>query len=168
MASPSSEIARRLKDSGVSITEIYSEYSSLKNQINRLTSENARLSDAVDVAFKDIEKYRHKLELEQKEVERIKKEADKLVKELDKVYSERNSLRAKTERVEGENTKLKVENKSLTRGNSDLCRQIQELLKNIEGVSNFNADASLDMDMTDSEQIISERLVVFRNITVRL
>jgi nucleoprotein TPR len=153
--SPTADAARKFQKTGKSLTEIYSEYSNLKTKVSTLLHENEHLKQMVDQMVNDVEvqSLSHKRDMEN--YSKLKNDANLMVYEIEKLVDERNILRNKTRELEEHYSTSEKEIKSLMKSNQDLARQVQTLLHN-QVQSNGN--------QKDSDQVISDRLVPFRNI----
>ncbi|KAI9838350.1 MAG: hypothetical protein M1819_005618 [Sarea resinae] len=167
---------------GLNFTQMYTEYSNAKAELDMERRRNEKLSATIDEMIQD-------LELKQPEIEELHAEHDQLQGEvaelssyLDEVGKERDEAKKESRRWEGQVEGLTREGDILRQQLRDLSAQIKLLLLEVhshdEGFTALSAAEQMQLEriargeadedalegMTDTDRFISQRLTVFRNI----
>ncbi|KAL7276007.1 Protein mlp1 [Rhizina undulata] len=174
-----SPAAARLQKSGLSMTQLYSDYVSVKASYDSEHRRNAKLEQALQEIMQE-------LETRAPEMEELRQEHDRLVHDLaemskvsEGVMKDRDMAKKETRKLEKQITQNERESTLLRQQLRDLSTQIQVLLVELEQRDRGNGPMSATQNMrfeqivtgqitisSDNEidKLISERLVVFRNI----
>jgi nucleoprotein TPR len=171
----------RLK-SGLSVTQLYSEHSQLKHDIQVERRRNEKLKATVDEMIRDLEKHQPEFEEIRMDRERLQANLEELSLLLQETKKERDSARKDARQLEGHADGLAKEAELLRQQLRDLSTQIKILLVEAqareEGIENLSPvdqtilqraargeiDESEIEGMSDTGRLISQRLTVFRNI----
>ncbi|PJF19951.1 hypothetical protein PSACC_00233 [Paramicrosporidium saccamoebae] len=140
------------------LSEVYAESAKAKTELLKAHQEIERLKGCIQDICQDIEARVPVLQMERRENERLKVDVSALSQQLLEVSKSRDELERKLCRVEEELRGGRKEKILLEQQVKDLGKQIQALLGQMEGI------VPNDSGVLDSEQVIDERLVVFRNI----
>ncbi|KAF2203357.1 hypothetical protein GQ43DRAFT_390192 [Delitschia confertaspora ATCC 74209] len=173
--------ASRLKG-GPTMTQLYSENSQLKADLEITRQRNEALSTTVDEMLQELENKQPEIEELRAEHERLTSEVGEISALLDEATKEKESARKEARKCQGENQGITRECEILRQQLRDLSAQIKLLLvegqAQAEGLESLNAaqqaymeqlargeidEAQLN-DMTDTGRLISRRLVLFKSV----
>nr|CAD7447280.1 unnamed protein product [Timema bartmani] len=167
--SPAAAAASRMIKSGLTVTQIYSQYVSASDELLLTKEENKRLNHFINTIIEDIEEKAPYLKKQKEDyartllqVESAKTNMDAMLAELQKVTDEGNEAKKTAAFHVRENLRLKAE---LT----DVSKQVCFLLKEVEQARAGFAGLPSNADMSGGEAnssslLISEKLVTFGNI----
>lgn len=153
------------KKSNVTFSQVYSEYARTKTALLRSEQEVGRLKDCLANICQDIEARVPALQAERKELERLKGDCQTLGEQLMVVSKSRDALEMRLREAQDQLRQKPL----LEQQVADLGAQVQHLLRTMESSGSVpDVGGRLgegDGDgIVDADQVISERLVVFRNI----
>jgi nucleoprotein TPR len=140
------------------LADVYAEYAKTKGDLLQANQEIDRLKGCIQDICQDLEARVPVLQMERRDNERLKADISALSTQLLEASRARDELGARVRRSEDEARDAIKIHSSLEQQVKDLSKQIQALLGEMEGVVPPN-DGVMDAD-----QVIDERLVVFRNI----
>ncbi|XP_028412966.1 nucleoprotein TPR-like isoform X2 [Dendronephthya gigantea] len=172
--SPTAAATSSFLKSGMTLTQIYNQYVETLDSLEIEKAENGRLKGYLEDILKDIEEKAPLLQQQRKDYEGSLITIDKLtlkledaMKEMEKYSMETSEAVQKSEHLRRENERMKV----LT---ADLASQVKVLLKECEEArgSVVSTTSSIVLDdlahshdeVSSSSEVISSRLVTFRNI----
>ncbi|EGX50968.1 hypothetical protein AOL_s00054g704 [Orbilia oligospora ATCC 24927] len=180
LVSPAAHAIVMSQKSGMSLTEVYTDYAAVKRELEAANNRNQRLQESFDELI-------HELEDKGPEFENQKAELDRAAEEiviLSELLQEANNNNERgTKELKSLKKQLKEDTKqieSLKQQIRDSGSQIQFLLAEVQHLSQgmgpmsaadqarFRKMAiqgiSMGLPQTDTDRLISERLVVFANI----
>ena len=130
--SPAAAVASRLLKSGMSLTQIYSEYVNLTENLQSEKSENERLKSYISELIKDIEEKAPILKRQKVEYEEAMKTINNLTTQLENSMMDYEVLKSKSEDSIKKYNSISSENIRLKQDVADLSRQVSVLLHEIE------------------------------------
>nr|XP_012149443.1 PREDICTED: nucleoprotein TPR [Megachile rotundata] len=167
---PTAAIASRVLRKGLSLTQIYTQLVDVTNELTSEREENERLKSQIDVIIREVEEKAPILQQQREDYETAVANIATLTSRLDELLAENHRLQETADeanRIAKHHTK---ENQRLKTELSDLARQVCFLLKEVqESRSGTTANASefsnsMDIDNLASSEIISKKLVTFKDI----
>lgn len=167
--SPSAAVASRLIKSGMTLTQIYSQYVAVSEELHLQKEETRKLNLYVNTIIEEIEEKAPVLKKQREDYEHALEHVATLTKEVDKYITECNKLRHEAAEAKKAEAHHSRENKRLKEEVVDLARQVCFLLKEVEEArAGFAAGQShmeeSSPDITSSSQVISQTLVTFSSI----
>ncbi|KAG5362716.1 Protein MLP1-like protein [Yarrowia sp. B02] len=174
--SPSAKIVSELNRGGISLVQLYSDYQDVCKRLEKERNRNDDLQGDFDRLLEEMEQHTPAILAERDECKRLEGELVQLSVQLQEVSESREKLAAGTEKAEVAARDGQREIKLLQQQLGDASRQIQHLLvqqKMREGNSGpltvaereaLNGMLSGDLDVSDTDRVISERLVVFADV----
>nr|CAD7608336.1 unnamed protein product [Timema genevievae] len=168
--SPAAAAASRMIKSGLTVTQIYSQYVSASDELLLTKEENKRLNHFINTIIEDIEEKAPYLMKKQKEdyartllqVESAKTNMDAMLAELQKVTDEGNEAKKTAAFHVRENLRLKAELTDVSKQVCFLLKEVEQARAGFAGLPS-NADVS-GGEANSSSLLISEKLVTFGNI----
>eukprot|EP00842_Homolaphlyctis_polyrhiza_P006575 jgi/Hompol1/6919/HPOL_000686-RA len=161
----------KIESSGKTLTEIVSEYHDIKLELMRSKHEKKKLKELVDAVMDDLKQRGPMIEQYKVDRDRYSEDCRRLTEELSAVIQERNRSQAEVGAIKAAKDELQAENLALVQETRDLGRQVQALIRQVElARSGYGSGPSFDesprdnLNGLDADTVISERLVVFRNI----
>ncbi|KAF3420193.1 hypothetical protein E2986_05707 [Frieseomelitta varia] len=167
---PTAAIASRVLRKGLSLTQIYTQLVDVTNELTSEREENERLKSQMDVILRELEEKAPILQQQREDYETAMTNIGMLTSRLDELLAENHRLQETTDeanRIAKHHTK---ENQRLKTELSDLARQVCFLLKEVQesrsgvSVNTSEFSNSVDMDNLASSEIISKKLVTFKDI----
>ena len=168
--SPAAAAASKLIKSGMSLTQVYSQLVTAQEELLAAQDENRRLNTYMEEIINDISD----------RAPALKREREEYVRMLDHVKTLENSLNEtrdqnEDDRTTTENAKRRLghalkDNEKLKKQVKDLGQQVTVLLKEVEAARFGNTTSLAELEAQaaqgpkDADSVISQRLVVFRNI----
>ncbi|KAJ7387616.1 hypothetical protein OS493_000951 [Desmophyllum pertusum] len=168
--SPTAAATSSFMKSGMTLTQIYSQYVEVSDALQQEKDENIRLKQYLDQILKEIEEKAPVLQQQRKDFEQALHSVDQLSRRLDSALVENEESKVFAEEAAKKSEHLKRENDRLRNLSADLSQQVQVLLKECEeargGVvsSEPSVHPMSSTEVTSSSQVISEHLVTFRSI----
>lgn len=174
--SPSAKIVSELNRGGISLVQLYADYQNVCKRLEKERSRNDELQGDFDRLLEEMEQHTPAILAERDECKRLEGELVQLSVQLQEVSESREKLVAGTEKAEVAARDGQREIKLLQQQLGDASQQIQHLLvqqKMREGNSgpltvaerdSLNGMLSGELDVSDTDRVISERLVVFADI----
>jgi len=177
----SSPGASRLKGS-LNMTQLYSEHSQLKSDLEAERRRNEKLRSTLDEMIRELEKKQPEIEEQRLEYERIQVDLAEMTALLESTIGERNEYHKGAKSLEGEIAGLNQETVLLRQQLRDLSIQIKVLLAEaqfqangmealspidralLEQAINGEIDTADLEGMSDTGRLITQRLIVFRNV----
>ncbi|KAI4471104.1 nucleoprotein tpr-related [Holotrichia oblita] len=153
--SPSAAITSKFIKSGMTMTQIYSEYTSAVEQLT--TSREEEIEDKSPYLAKQREDYEKALDT----IAELTKQNDDLINDMQGLRDSASEAKRSEGVVSRENSRLKKELQ-------DLGRQVCHLLREVEQSRAGSSSTSTDQDLSDSTSsadIITKRLVTFSDIS---
>nr|CAD7576099.1 unnamed protein product [Timema californicum] len=167
--SPAAAAASRMIKSGLTVTQIYSQYVSASDELLLTKEENKRLNHFINTIIEDIEEKAPYLKKQKEDyartllqVESAKTNMDAMLAELQKVTDEGNEAKKTAAFHARENLRLKAELTDVSKQVCFLLKEVEQARAGFAGLSS-NADVA-GGDANSSSRIISEKLVTFGNI----
>ncbi|KAJ8326896.1 Protein mlp1 [Batrachochytrium dendrobatidis] len=170
----------KTQKSGKSMTDIISEYHDLKAQLVRSQFEEERLNEMVQHIMAELEERAPMLHQNKLDLLHANEELERISAELSTALQQRTQALSETSIAIADKEALQHENRLLQQESRDLASQLQALLRQSElnktrfnGVDSslYNRLSSTTQDTTSesyadmaADDIISQRLVVFKNI----
>ncbi|KAG6796804.1 nucleoprotein TPR [Apis mellifera caucasica] len=167
---PTAAIASRVLRKGLSLTQIYTQLVDVTNELTSEREENERLKSQMDVILRELEEKAPVLQQQREDYENAMTNINTLTSRLDELIAENHRLEETADeanRIAKHHTK---ENQRLKTELSDLARQVCFLLKEVQEnrsgttIQTNEFSNSMDMDNLASSEIISKKLVTFKDI----
>lgn len=167
--SPSAAAASRLIKSGMTLTEIYSQYVAVSEELLLQKEETRKLNLYINTIIEEIEEKAPVLKKQREDYDRALENVATLTREIDKYIAECNKLRHEAAEAQKAEAHYSRENKRLKEEVVDLAKQVCFLLKEVEEARGGFAARQSHMeescsDITSSSQIISQALVTFSSV----
>ncbi|XP_074635323.1 nucleoprotein TPR-like isoform X3 [Acropora palmata] len=168
--SPTAAATSSFLKSGMTLTQIYSQYVEVSDALQQEKDENIRLKQYLDQILKEIEEKAPILQQQRKDYEQALHSVDQLSMRLNSALAKNEECKGQAEEAVRKSEHLRRENERLRTLSADLSQQVQVLLKECEeargGVvsSEERAQPMSSTEVTSSSQVISEHLVTFRSI----
>ncbi|KAK9486170.1 hypothetical protein V1527DRAFT_464659 [Lipomyces starkeyi] len=178
MFSPSAHAITQVQKSGISLTQLYTDFMKAKHQLEHERRRNKSLQQNFDELIQDLETRAPIIQADREEASRLKVEIADMSVLLDETEKEKEDLekqlKASTVIVNDSEREVKIYRQQV----HDLSRQVQQLLvelqSQISGAGPLSAadqaalrrmisDTSSTAMQSDTEALISERLVTFKN-----
>ncbi|CAH0546355.1 unnamed protein product [Brassicogethes aeneus] len=167
-SSPAAASASRYMKSGMTMTEIYSQYVTVSDKLTNKDEECARLNNLIACIYKEIEEKGPLIKKLRQDYCTTLDANDELKQANDQLLNDLQQLReanAECRKLEGKTAR---ENARLKKEVADLSRQVCHLLQEVEHSRIGSSSFSNDMDLGDSissADIISKKLVTFNDIS---
>ncbi|KAI9725925.1 MAG: hypothetical protein M1828_002252 [Chrysothrix sp. TS-e1954] len=177
LATPSSARGR----GGLTFTQLYAEYHTMKADLEGSKRRNEKLSATIDEMIHDMEQKGPEFQEQQLEIARLEIEVENLSARLDEAGQERDIARRESRNRSGEADLLTRESNLMRQQLRDLSTQIRVLLleaqlrsegaeyssaerQQMERLARGEDDDVVMEGMTDTDRFISQRLVSFKTI----
>ena len=128
--SPTAAAAVKLLKSGMTLTEMFSEYIEKSNETERLSAENERLNECMDAMVADIREKVPLIEKQRKDFESAYQVQQELTDQLDEAMAELQCSRRELFHANNSRTRLARENDAFTIQLKTLNKQVAILLGN--------------------------------------
>ncbi|XP_071481233.1 nucleoprotein TPR-like, partial [Diadema antillarum] len=166
---PTAAAASAFIKSGMTLTEIYSQYVKTSDELMMEKQENQRLNMYMDQILVEIEEKAPVLQKQREDYEQALETVSQLSSKLEAAMLEGEQLRIVADDAERRVSHLGRENARLQQKNGDLGQQVRVLLKEVAEARGgpIQAPAELDISsssVSSSSQVISETLVSFKSI----
>ncbi|EGI65458.1 Nucleoprotein TPR [Acromyrmex echinatior] len=167
---PAAAITSRVLRKGLSLTQIYTQLVEVTNDLNLEREENERLKSQMDVILRELEQKAPLLQQQRQDYETAMANITTLTNRLDDLLAENQRLHENSDEANRLAKHHSTENQRLKTELSDLARQVCYLLKEVQEsrtntrVEMRNLSSSIDADDISSSQIISKKLVTFKDI----
>lgn len=167
----------------MSFTQLYSEYSTMKSDLEAEKRRNYLLSNELDEMIRDLENRGPEQEELREEKERVEAEVLEMSSMLDSASAERDEARKEARNLKGQTEGLSREGDILRQQLRDLSAQIKILLVEMQardqGLEALDAAGQMQLQMlangelddsasaaeeTSAGALISQRLLLFRNV----
>lgn len=167
--SPSAAAASRLIKSGMTLTQIYSQYVAVSEELLLQKEETRKLNLYINTIIEEIEEKAPVLKKQREDYDHALENVATLTREIDKYITECNKLRHEAAEAQKAEAHYSRENKRLKEEVVDLAKQVCFLLKEVEEARGGFASRQSHMeeccsDITSSSQVISQTLVTFSSI----
>ncbi|XP_022906241.2 nucleoprotein TPR [Onthophagus taurus] len=166
--SPAAAVASKFIKSGMSMTQIYTEYVNMRDQHATLKEDHTKLQAYLNNIIQELEERSPILIKQNEDYEKALETIKELTKNNDDLINEVQNFKenaGEAKRLEGVATR---ENSRLKKELQDLGRQVCHLLREVENSRAGSSSNSTDHDLSDttsSADIISKRLVTFSDIS---
>lgn len=164
---PSAAATSKIIKSGMTLTEIYTEYVKTAEKLRLEERERTKLEIQLKEILQEIEERAPEINKKSIEFEKMVETNAQIKEQMDNMITERVIEREQLQEISAKYAYLERENKRLKNSQSDLSRQVCFLLKEIEqmrgGIVSQPADTSTSSEMTAGE-VITKNLVTFNNI----
>ena len=176
LASPA---AMRLQKSGISVTQLYSDYMTVKASYEAEKRRNTKLEEAIEEVMQDLEQKAPEIQELREEDARLQKDLIEMSELLDKAHKENEQIEKDSRTVSLKFKDSEREVVVLRKQLRDLSTQVQVLLVEIEhrdsGADPLSvaqnevyeqiiSGAERDVAEADTDRIISQKLTVFRGV----
>lgn len=174
-----SPAAVRLQKSGLSMTQLYSDYNQMKASYESEKRRNAKLEDAMEDLVRDLEERAPEMQELRNEHDRMEKDLTEMSQLLDDASKERDQARKEVRKMNAQIADFERETAILRQQLRDLSTQLQVLMVEIEqrdaGAEQLSAHQNRIFEeivngnlryegQNDTDHLITQRLTVFRNI----
>ncbi|XP_018399421.1 PREDICTED: nucleoprotein TPR isoform X2 [Cyphomyrmex costatus] len=167
---PAAAVTSRVLRKGLSLTQIYTQLVEVTNDLNVEREENERLKSQMDVILRELEQKAPLLQQQRQDYETAMANITTLTNRLDDLLAENQRLHENSDEANRLSKHHSTENQRLKTELSDLARQVCYLLKEVQEsrtstrMETGNLSSSIDTDDISSSQIISKKLVTFKDI----
>ncbi|XP_032663158.1 nucleoprotein TPR-like isoform X2 [Odontomachus brunneus] len=170
---PTAAITSRVLRKGLSLTQIYTQLVEVTDQLTQERQENERLKSQMDVILCELQQKAPLLQQQRQDYETAMTNIEMLTSRQDEILAENQRLLESSNEAKRlashngkENQKLKIELSDLARQVCYLLKEVQESRTgtHVETRDSSFRDASIDTDNIVSSQIISKKLVTFKDI----
>ncbi|KAJ8683664.1 hypothetical protein QAD02_019456 [Eretmocerus hayati] len=166
---PTAAIASKIMKKGLSLTQIYTQLVEVTSELSLEREENDKLKAQMEIILREIEEKAPMLQKQREDYEAAIANISTLTLRLDDLIAENNRLQedaAEARRLSNHHTK---ESQRLKSEMADLARQVCFLLKEVQEVRTgttvpMSELSSMEIDDLASSQIISKKLVTFKDI----
>ena len=174
-----SPAAARLQKSGISITQLYADYTQMKANYDTEKRRNTKLEEAMEQVLGDLEEKAPEMQELRDEHARMEHDLVEMSSLLDGAHKERDQARKELRKMGGKLADFERETGILRQQLRDLSTQVQVLIVEIEqrdaGVQQLSAhqnrifeeivNGNLTIEgQNDTDHLITQRLTVFRNV----
>ncbi|KAF2897948.1 hypothetical protein ILUMI_08223, partial [Ignelater luminosus] len=166
--SPSAAAASRLIKPGMSLTQIYTQYVNVSEELAHEKEECRRLNSYIQHIINEIEDKGPLLRKQREDYETALETIKEISQQNDNLLMENQNLKEETMQCKRNEGVASRENARLKKEVADLGRQVCHLLREVEQSRTGSSSTSTDQDMSDSmssADIITKRLVTFSDIT---
>ncbi|KAL0119598.1 hypothetical protein PUN28_007798 [Cardiocondyla obscurior] len=166
---PTAAITSRVLRKGLSLTQIYTQLVETTNELNLEREENEQLKSQINVIVREYEQKAPLLQQQRQDYEAAMTNIATLTDRLDELLAENQRLHENSDEANRLAKHHATENQRLKTELADLARQVCYLLKEVqESRTNTRVEtrdlSSVETDDILSSQIISKKLVTFRDI----
>ncbi|XP_059140232.1 nucleoprotein TPR-like isoform X2 [Physella acuta] len=166
--SPSAAATSKLLKSGMSLTQIYNEYVQATDELSEEREENKRLNSYLEQILQEIQEKAPLLKKQREDYETALTSIEQMTSQLDSTMLECERLRTDADDMRSRYGHVQRECVKYQQSVSDLGKQVRHLLKEVEELGGGRVIRD-EMDVSSSEvssssNIITEKLVTFRNI----
>lgn len=170
---PTAAITSRVLRKGLSLTQIYTQLVEVTDQLAQERQENERMKSQMDMILCEVEQkapllqqQRQDYETAMANIELLTTRQDEILAENQRLLESSNESKRLANHYSKENQKLKIELSDLARQVCYLLKEVQESRTglHVETRDSSSRDASMDTDNIVSSQIISKKLVTFKDI----
>ncbi|RLU20480.1 hypothetical protein DMN91_007090 [Ooceraea biroi] len=167
---PTAAITSRVLRKGLSLTQIYTQLVEVTNELTLEREENERLKSQMDVILRELEQKAPLLQQQRHDYETAMSNVATLTTRLDELLAENQRLHESSDEANRLAKHHTTENQRLKTELADLARQVCFLLKEVQesrtgtSIETRNLSSSVDTDDILSSQIISKKLVTFKDI----
>ncbi|EFN88236.1 Nucleoprotein TPR [Harpegnathos saltator] len=170
---PTAAITSRVLRKGLSLTQIYTQLVEVTDQLTQERQENDRLKSQMDVILCELQQKAPLLQQQRQDYETAMTNIEMLTCRQDEILTENQRLLESSSEAKRlashhskENQKLKIELSDLARQVCYLLKEVQESRTgtHVESRDPSSRDTSFDTDNIVSSQIISKKLVTFKDI----
>lgn len=179
--SPSAEVIGKLQKRGISLVQLYSDYQETKMQLEREKIKNSSLRDEMDQIVAEMDSHAPEFLNERMENERMQLSLADMSSQLESSQHKVEELTTKLNLSESKLLDGRRERDLLTKQSRDLTRQVRSLLIRFTNsdISALSVEEKQNLEVllrradlnensqneeTDSDLLISERLVEFNDI----
>jgi nucleoprotein TPR len=174
-----SPAASRLQKSGVSVTQLYSDYNQVKAAYETQKRRNMKLEEAITGLMDDLEQKAPEIQELRDDHERLEKDLLEMSKLLESASKERDQAKKDARKMTNMVSNLEQQEQILRQQLRDLSTQLQVFLADSElrdaGVELLSAqpnrvyeeiiNGNLTIEgQTDTDHLITQQLTVFRNV----
>ncbi|KAJ8277980.1 hypothetical protein GJAV_G00082380 [Gymnothorax javanicus] len=166
--SPTAAAVAKIVKPGMKLTELYSAYVEAQDQLQMERMENKRVNKYLDEIVQEVEAKAPLLKRQRDEFERMQKSVASLSTKLEQAMKEVGRLQNESDEANQRASVLERDNQRFELQLGDLSQQVRILLIELEEargnhVIRDEEDVS-SADVTSSSEVISQRLVTFRNV----
>ncbi|CAG0898479.1 unnamed protein product [Darwinula stevensoni] len=168
--SESAAAAAKVFQSGFSLTQLYSEYISVSEALETSKAENHRLSTYIDQILAEIEERAPSLQKMKEDRDHALETINALSKQLEGAMRDKHEISYRLLEAEKNVRAAEAEKNATLQTLADLKTQVLCLLKEVEKLKGKEISDSLSegesevSSTADSQQLISEKLVRFRDL----
>ncbi|XP_037089681.1 nucleoprotein TPR-like [Pollicipes pollicipes] len=169
--SPSAAAVSRLLRQGMTLTQIFTEFCQAKDGLAAAQAESRQLKVYLDQILKDIEERTPAIQRQKEDYEAAVQTIEALTDSNDEALRELGTARSQADDAMRQLRTAQRERARLAAQCDDLSTQVRVLLKEVEEARGGfvttrrdQAEAELDADSSSARQLISQRLVTFRDL----
>nr|XP_018671495.1 nucleoprotein TPR isoform X2 [Ciona intestinalis] len=177
---PTAAMTSKFIKSGMTLTQIYSQYVEQSDELEVVKEENKRLNEAMDSILEELNAKAPILKRQREDYERALTTINQLTSQTDEAAMEFHQLRQDADDAKRKAGHLTRENQRYNKETADLSKQVRYLLKEVEELRGrrvnmspqkigdksllvVNEDGSCN-DVSSSSELISQTLVTFKDI----
>ncbi|XP_058789794.1 nucleoprotein TPR [Phymastichus coffea] len=166
---PTAAIANRILKKGLSLTQIYTQFVEVSNELSSERRNNEKIKSQMDIILNELEEKAPILQQQREDYELAIANVTTLTLRIDELLIENSRLQENTNEANRLVSHFTKENQKLKSELADLAKQVCYLLKEVEekriGETIPMSEAnSVESNNLASSQIISRKLVTFRDI----
>ncbi|KMQ91239.1 nucleoprotein tpr, partial [Lasius niger] len=167
---PTAAITSRVLRKGLSLTQIYTQLVEVTNELTLEREENERMKSQMDLILRELEQKAPLLQQQRQDYETAMSNVTTLTSRLDELLAENQRLHESSTEANRLAKHHTTENQKLKTELADLARQVCYLLKEVQEsrtsmhVETRDLSSSMDTDDILSSQVISKKLVTFKDI----
>lgn len=167
---PTAAITSRVLRKGLSLTQIYTQLVEATNELALEREDNERLKSQMDLILRELEQKAPLLQQQRQDYETAMSNVATLTSRLDELLAENQRLHESSDEANRLAKHHTTENQKLKTELADLARQVCYLLKEVQEsrtstrIETRDLSSSMDTDDILSSQIISKKLVTFKDI----
>ena len=167
---------------GLSLTQMYTEYSHAKSEVEAEKRRNEKLSATIDEMIQDMESRQPEIEELRADHDRLESDIVEMSSLVDNVGMERDQARKEARRWESQVAGMVREGELLRQQLRDLSSQVKVLLMEVNaqnhGLDNFTTEErnrlerlargeedDTSQNTTDTDRFISQNLTTFKNVS---
>ncbi|MBN3321592.1 TPR protein, partial [Atractosteus spatula] len=166
--SPTAAAVAKIVKPGMKLTELYNAYIESQDQLQLERLETKRLNKYLDEIVKEVEAKAPILKRQREEYERMQKSVASLSAKLEQAMREIHRLQKETDEANKRSSVLERDNQRFELQLTDMSQQIRVLLIELEEARGNHVireeEEVSSADISSSSEVISQRLVTFRNI----
>uniref|UniRef100_A0A182U8L4 Nucleoprotein TPR n=1 Tax=Anopheles melas TaxID=34690 RepID=A0A182U8L4_9DIPT len=162
---PSAAATSRMLKTGMSLTEVYTQYVRTMELLQQEQKENGKLKLQLQNILHELEQSAPEISRQQNENHNLREANEEITQQLNNLIAKSGEMHSEMAAVREKMRIVEAENKNFRQERADLSRQICHLLNEIEKMQNGVITQDIELAATGSPgELISKKLVTFSNI----